>query len=556
MQPAFLALLLAFLALLPARQQLGEPPTQQATIEGRVVKTGTEEPLKKAWLMLHRAEGPGNPYSTSTDSSGRFIFKDVPPGRYNLWAERNGFVRQVYGQRGPNQSGTTLTLGPGQTLKDIVFRLIPAAVITGRVYDEDGEPVAGALVQVMRYGYRQGKRELLPAGSETERSNDLGEYRISGLAPGQYYVSAVSAPAWGRSAAAFAEKAGGKTEESYPPTYYPGTNDPARATPLELRPGEVLGAIDIGFMPTRAVRIRGRVFNAVTGAPGRGAEVMLLPRESGVRRFTTRSQTYVDDTQGAFELPGVTPGSYDLEAHWWSENTEYHTRLALEVGTSDVEGINLVINPGVQMSGRVRVEGEAPVKLTTLHAYLELTGDSIVYMGQESSVKADGSFVLSNVSEGEYRVALAGLPQDCYLKSARLGGEDVLEGGLKVMGGKSGGSLELVVSAGAGRIEGIVLNAEQQPVAGAHVVLVPELPRRHQIRLYQSNTTDQYGRFTLGGISPGDYKLFSWAELEREAYEDPDFLKLYEEWGTRVQVGEAGRPAVQLRLIPAGERTP
>jgi hypothetical protein len=150
MQPVLFVLALSLLAAPQKGKQPAEPPAQTATIEGRVLKAGTDEPLRKAWLTLYRVEGERRPHSASTDASGRFILKDVEPGRYQLWAQRNGYARQAYGQRGSERSGTTLTLGPGQTLSDIVFRLVPGAVISGRVFDEDGEPVAGAMVHAMR----------------------------------------------------------------------------------------------------------------------------------------------------------------------------------------------------------------------------------------------------------------------------------------------------------------------------------------------------------------------------------------------------------------------
>jgi protocatechuate 3,4-dioxygenase beta subunit len=554
MQPVLFALAISLLVTPQKGKQPVEPASQTATIDGRVLKAGTDEPLKKAWLTLYRVEGERRPNSTSTDASGRFILKDVEPGRYQLWAQRNGYVQQAYGQRGSERSGTTLTLGPGQTLSDIIFRLAPAAVISGRVFDEDGEPVAGASVQAMRYRYMEGKRELVPMGMD--RSDDQGEYRIFGLAAGQYFVSANFMSGGGMGPAALAGTAGEKGEESYPPTYYPGTNDPARATPLELRAGEQVGGIDISFIPTRAVRIRGRVFNAVTGQPGRDVMIALYPRESGERRFIARHDDYVEDAQGAFEIAGVTPGSYMLEAHWWTEGKDYTARLPLEVGTSDIEGISVVINPGVPLSGRVRVEGEAQVKLAELHVFLESLGESMNYGGQDTIVKADGSFLLPNVPEGEYRINLWRLPEDCYLKSARLGSEDALESALKIGAGQAGGALELVVSSAAGRIEGSVLNENQQPVPGTHVVLVPEVARRSQMRLYEETTTDQYGQFILRGITPGDYKVFAWEEVESGAYHDPEFLKPYEERGEPVRVGEGGRQTIQLKLIPAESGRP
>jgi protocatechuate 3,4-dioxygenase beta subunit len=554
MPPALFVLALSLLQTPQKGKPPVEPGAQTATIEGRVLKAGTDEPLKKAWVTLYKLQGEQRPGGTSTDSSGRFTLKGIEPGRYQLWAQRNGYVQQAYGQRGSERSGTTLTLSPGQTLSDIVFRLFPAAVISGRVFDEDGEPVAGAIVQAMRYRYTEGKRDLLPAGRE--RSDDLGEYRIYGLAAGQYYVSANFMPGRGAAPAALAGTVGEKGEETYPPTYYPGTDDPARATPLELRAGEEVGGIDIGFLPTRAVRVRGRVFNAVTGQPGRGVMVELSPRESGVRRFISRHEDYVEDAQGAFEIAGVTPGSYLLEAHWWSDGKDYTTRLPVEVGTSDLEGLNVVISPGVSLSGRVRVEGDRKIALADLNVFLMEFEESVMGGGSQASVKADGTFLLANVPEGEYRINLWRMPEDCYLKSARWGSEDVLEAPLKIGSGQAGGSLDLVLSTAAGRIEGSVWAESQQPVPGGRVVLVPDPPRRGQLHLYEETTTDQYGQFILRGITPGDYKVFAWEEVESGAYHDPEFLKPYEERGEAVKVAEGGQQVVRLTLIPSEKSRP
>jgi protocatechuate 3,4-dioxygenase beta subunit len=145
-------------------------------------------------LILRRADlspnsgGAPTSYSTATDVGGSFAMKDIDPGKYRLSVNRIGFVAGEYGARGPLQSGTTLSLARGQHLQGADFRLTPHAVITGRVVDEDGEPVANAQVQAMRYRYTQGRKQLQPFGGSS--TNDLGEYRMFGLAPGRYYLSA------------------------------------------------------------------------------------------------------------------------------------------------------------------------------------------------------------------------------------------------------------------------------------------------------------------------------------------------------------------------------
>jgi len=484
-------------------------------------------------------------------------------------------VRQEYGQRQPNSPGAILTLVPGQRLRDLVFKLIPAAVIAGRVYDEDGEPVPGARMEAMQYQYIESRRQLTPMRYAT--TNDLGEYRLFGLPPGRYYIRANYSPGMTYMGFGYMSEGAGRTteEEGYAPTYYPGTNDGSRATAMEVRQGDEIGGVDILLLPTRTVRIRGRVFNAITGKPARDASVYLFPRGSGVRFFSMDNRSDVKPPDGAFEIVRATPGSYTLSADWYDEDSEqrYSARLPLEVGSANIEGLELTLGAGMELSGRVEVEApqrpspaageagppasearEAQAALDLDDLFVQLnTEDDFPFGGESAPVKEDGSFQVKNLSPGEYKVEVwqrGGLPGDYYLKSARLAGNDVLEEGLTVSGPVRG-SLELVLSPAGGHIEGTVLTAEGKAFSGARVVLVPEERRRKRTDLFKNTTTDQYGRFTLRGLTPGEYKLFAWEDVEPGAYQDSEFLRPYEEKGKEVRIREGDRPEVELALIPA-----
>src|SRR5260370_31425308 len=171
-------------------------PEELCAIQGQVLNTATGEPLKKANLNLQRTDmtpdmmSMPTSYSTSTDASGKFAMKDIEPGKHRLSVTRNGFVATSYGARGPNRPGTTLSLSRGQNLKDVMFRLTPHGVVMGRVVDEDGEPVPYVRVQLMTYRYQQGRKQLSFAGGGS--TDDLGDYRIFGVAPGKYFLSATA----------------------------------------------------------------------------------------------------------------------------------------------------------------------------------------------------------------------------------------------------------------------------------------------------------------------------------------------------------------------------
>jgi hypothetical protein len=514
---------------------------QTCAVEGQVFNNASGEPVKKAQLML-RGMGSSSepPYGALSDAAGRFSIKDIRPGRYVLTAERNGFVRGEYGAQGQSRRGTVLTLSSGQVMKDVVFRLVPHGVITGRVLDEDGDVIAGVQMQVMKYGYVQGRRTLVPASMAT--TNDLGEYRMPGLAPGKYYVSASYRPL-----PVFSQS---NAEDNYAPTYYPGTADPAAAAPVQVVPGNQMRGIDITLTKTRTVRVAGRVANPAAGAGSRNVMVFLMPRDGGMRGFSNRNSTVVQE--GKFEIRGVIPGSYLIAAHWYEDSRRYTASQPVDVGNAGLDGISLTMSPGFEVPGQVRVDGAPDTKFRGARISLTPANDMLLAGALGGQVKADGSFVLTGVAPDQYRVQVFGMPDGCYLKSARLGENDMLENGATLTAGA--GPLEIVLSAAGGQVDGVVMGNSQQPAGGATALLIPDERRRNRPDLFRTTTTDQNGRFSMKGVAPGDYKLYAFQEVEPGAWQDPEFLKRYERDAESVSVTENGRHGAQLKLLISEEQ--
>src|SRR5688572_30433318 len=237
------------------RQDASETPA--GLIAGRILAADTGRPVKGARVNLTASELPGG-RAVLTDDQGLFRLGELPAGRYSLSVSKAGFVQLSYGQRRPLQAGTPLELADGQEIKDIEFRLPRGSVIAGHVYDETGDPMAGILVRVLRYQYQQGERRLTPAG--TAQTNDIGQYRVWGLMPGDYYVDAQSrinlpfgARGGGRGgggggagaiAGAIGALAGSnvaalfapndESQKAYAPTFFPGVTSVGEAQPITL----------------------------------------------------------------------------------------------------------------------------------------------------------------------------------------------------------------------------------------------------------------------------------------------------------------------------------
>lgn len=523
------------------------PPEDLCRIEGRVTAMGSGEPLRKASVMLTPVERqPGwTPYTAGTGEDGSFAMKDIEPGRYRLSVMRNGYVRLEYGARGPGRPGATLNLNRGQRLTDVNFALLKQSVITGRVVDEDGEPVSRASVYASRYSWIQGRKVLRPYGFS--QTDDRGIYRIHDLPAGKYLVAA-SPMAMGFDWMAQSRSAQEEPEESYTPTYYPGTTDAATAAQVETGVGTETQGIDIRMIKVQTVRVRGRVVNPFSTRPGR-TMVTLFPK--GVQAFSsTDRRPAMVDRRGNFEFRGVAPGTYVLSANYFEGGNRYAAQVSLDVGRSPVEGITLTIGPGEVLEGTLKVEGDAALPAgTDLRVALE-SRDAPMFGAAIGEVKDDLSFKVSNVPLGASQVRLAGLPSGFYLKAARYGQEDVLAHGLDLTQGAAG-KLELTISPAAARVEGVVLDAKQQPVKGASVVLAPASavpPGRAD--LYRSATSDQNGQYRLEGVPPGKYRLFAFEDLEEGAYQDVDFLKQHETKAEKLELAERDSASKQLALIP------
>ncbi len=545
----FTVLLLLLLQIAaPGQQAPATNPADLCTIQGVVISAGTGDPLHKAYIDVSPAEnrrqmdqamGGG----ATTDAMGRFEIKDLAPGKYYLSASRNGFVQQPYGQTTPEGPGKAVTLTPGQKMTDVTFKLIPASVISGHVMDEDGEPVVYAQVNAMHFAYVNGQRQLV--GSRSGQTNDLGEFRIFGLSPGQYFVQAILRG--NRTEAA-------KTREGYVPIYYPGVADSARAAPVNLRGGDEVDGVDISLQPVRTLNVRGMLVGCPSSDPNRQIGTVFLSDASSVNSAPINSVARDVNGQKVFEISGVPPGSYILSAMMMRDAGRCIGHQSVEVTDSDIDGVQVNVSEGVDIKGQVRIEGQMSPNVGAIRIALEPRANSggMFQNGASDSTKPDGTFLLKGVHDGDYEVSVDNISDTEYLKSARLDGVDALAAGITIDTSKTPELLDILVSPDGAEVDGLV-SKDQQPFQSATVTLVPNPPYRGQRRLFKSTSSDQDGRFVFQGLPPGDYKVFAWEKIERGAYMSSDFLQPYEDLGTAVHVTEGSHNSVQIDVIPAKE---
>ncbi len=299
------------------------------SVSGAVVKLQGSVPLPSATVRLQNADKLTPAYTGVTDIGGQFEIRGIDPGRYRLLVIRNGFITQEYGQRTPNDPGILVTLSAGQDLKDLLFRLLPSAVISGRIQNENGEPLPWVRVSALRAGYFRGKRTLY--NEVTVVTNDLGEYRLFGLRPGRYFVSATYRAGQRLEADELEEYSEDGGKSGSVTTYYSSTPDPARATALHIKPGDEISATDVLLEPTTSYSIRGHVINLGGRRNGANITLALEARATGLGWSVPSRQAQVDKPDGAFEIQGVLPGSYLLTAFWFDNGRRYQAKQAIDI---------------------------------------------------------------------------------------------------------------------------------------------------------------------------------------------------------------------------------
>ena len=530
-----------------------------ATLEGMVVKDPGGEPLKKAIIeLIGENQEEGGNYTATSDQQGHFKVTGIRPGRYYQFVERTGYLEVDEKHR--HFGGATLSFDAGQEVKDQLLRMLPAAIITGRVIDEEGDPMPDVRIWVGRKR-ASGGFKLDSTGSA--QTNDVGEYRIGGLFPGKYFVVATPVPNFQSFVQAKknpSDPPDPSADLSYVATFYPNATSRAGAAPIELHAGDDM-PVDFSLTRIHTIRIRGLVDGLESGT-----KAVVAVRAKDANSILNGTETGKD---GRFEIPHVAPGQYVLTATTEGDQPRTAQRT-IEVSESNLDDMRLAPQRLATVRGQVHFPRSIRSALSSFMISLNNLNEDdpdtgIVLLGQDDSLgssgpvrlKPDGSFEVKNVPSGRYDVEVLSDHKgqnDTFVESVFAGTKDVTDAGLNVAGGTL--SLEITVSSGAGVVDGTVTNDKGEAIPNATVVAVPDAKfRRHPDR-YSRVGTDQSGHFTMHGVRPGEYKLLAWETLADDEYLDPEFVAPVENQASAVKIERAAHQSVSLKLIPAAPEQP
>ena len=535
-----------------AQPPSGAPPMPRfggsAVIRGRVIRADGR-PIRRARVQLASGEDLFSPYAISTDDDGRYEFGNLRAGTYLVRANALGGNAATYGQRNPADRGELLTLKAGAQREHVDITLPRPGVIGGRLFDEYGDPIANASVRVERVVFSKGRRRAVGAGSSSSQTDDFGRYRLFGLPPGRYLVTATVGET----------DAGLQTADwpGYARTYFPGTPSLADAQAIDVAQSQEALTIDFSLVRGHVARISGTALTA-DGRPLQGQLTLMQSYRS--RAVATAPVAVRTGEDGGFAFSRVAPGEYVLQAatsrSTVSTEGEF-TSQYVTVNGVDIAGMVVRLSTGSTIEGRLTFDGGEPPADPDFHLSALPMDLDMAPVTDDAPARADihddWTFDMSGIN-GPRVLLLPQAPDGWMLKAVLINGVDMTDSPLVF--GTADQSLRAVEVVLTTRVASLTVSAGNTADTGTDFRIIAfstDRARRYAgSRFFAVGVSGRDGSATLHGMAPGDYYVAAAAKRvldETTAADDMEFLESLVAGATKVTVTEGEAHSVSVSVI-------
>ena len=553
----------------PSRDTRPSSPAGTAVVRGRVLASDTGRPLRRARVMVSGSELGREGRSTSTSLDGRYEITGLPAGRYTIRVTRSGYLPLQYGQRRPLEPGKPLQLTDKQVIDRLDFSMPRSSVISGQITDELADPVADVQVFAMRSTYFQGRRRMIAVGPPA-RTDDAGEYRLTGLSPGSYFVMAALRETW------TVTENGIERTLGYAPTYAPGTASLADARRVTVAVGQSAGNNNFALMPGVAASVSGTAADSL-GRPLVSRNIMVMQEFGGpafgMMMLGGNATTAAD---GTFTVRNVSPGSYKLVAQT-TRDTQTARGTVLEVATqlvtvdgADVTNLSLTTSMGWSLEGTVVTDtGSVPDTSPGRFGVAARLVDPDAGAGpggapppppppgapgsgavpDSGRVREDWRFSVPAVF-GAARVR-AIVPEGWTVKAILHDGRDIADMPVEMKSGETMSGVQVIVSNRVTTISGQMLDDKGAPLVDGTVIVFPDDASKwsDDSRWVRAVRPDQQGRYQIQGLPPGDYLAVALDYVEDGAWNEAEYLDSIRRLGQRLTLSDAESRSLTLKPV-------
>ncbi len=590
------------------------PSVGTAVVSGAVVTDDMQaRPVRRAIVTI-AGVGVRGSRDTVTDDQGRFLFAGLPAGGYALSVSKAGWITTYLGSRRPGvppYGGAPLTLAEAEHNTSLSLRLLHGSAITGTIRDHAGRP-AGATVRLMEFQTSGGQRTLVPASAEntTDRADDRGVYRLYGIAPGEYVIAlqvfandglhqitpdVLQAAQRAMTAGAAAPAESGSSTQGptvgYAPVYFPGTVELAAAGIIKVGPDEEKSGVDFALQLVPTAEIDGVVV-APDGQPTARVQVQLLASGTASEASTVLSNFALlggafarIQADGTFKIPGVAPGQYTILARGADRSAvptagvqdsagplgrvggagapTLWAAQEVSVNGRDIPGVTLTLQPGMTVSGHFTsdIAGVAPFDFTRVAVSLRYVDQPGVVTPMP--VNADGTFSLSGVAPGHYRLNVVAAPNgrrgggaaspvpEWKVASAVVAGHDALDRPFQVMPGEDVTGATIKLTSALAEISGTLTDASGRP-AHDYVVVVFSADHAYWTtanrRMPRPTATPRDGTFRISNLPAGEYFVAVAADVDPASLRDPAFLEALSTQAMRVTLADGEKHVQDFKI--------
>jgi hypothetical protein len=501
--------------------------------------------------LLPSASTQAPPKLAFTDAEGtyQFVLPKEAAGTYRLSASGQGYLGTVYGQRRASDPGEEITVAAGDTRDRLVMTLSRPGRIAGRLFDENGDPVEGVALRASQVRWVDGRRRLVELSPFTRPTDDLGRYRIFGLQPGEYVVSA----------------AVGQIElgvplvdlPGYGTTYFPGTPNPSEAQRVVVGRSEEVMSVDFPIARVKTARVAGRAVDSA-GEPITGGIALTPSRRSGAVVATQMGAKIAPD--GRFEFPSVAPGEYVLQSSrhrsgGWNEGES--SSQFVTVAGADVTDLVVRTSVGSAVSGRVVLDGSGTFRPGQIEV-LAVPADSDLAPqigGGPARCTPDEDLAIQLAGlVGPRRLMVTRVPPGWTLQAILLNGVDVTDTPLPF--GQADQSLtdvEVVLSQRVTSVTGRVISSGRPTVASILFFAADRTAWYPQSRFFRRAVSAADGTFNVTGLPPGQYMVAAVIALPGDGrgndWQDPDYLDTLMVRARGVALSEGAHATLPLTVL-------